>query len=98
MTDEHLTTNEIRTLMQGLDALQAKEATELFTGALLGAALARDKEEAMDNIKKDQEKYRQNEEARIRLGEQIILLKAKLLRLRDAATLHDSGTYPGLDR
>lgn len=58
---------------------------------LLGATLARSKEEAKELLAKDKEEFKAREQEHKQLNEKIILLKAKLIQMRDIAALNDVG-------
>ena len=83
-----LTNADIDTLLEALDALRTKESNSAFTSVLLGAMLTKneDKEEWSAKADKTMEEARQKGKS---IEETIILLKAKLIGMRDRALVEE---------
>ena len=74
--------------MESLDALEKKGGSGRMVGSLLGLMLSRDEEqrdEMLDKLHPDSETERDEK----LLAERIIIIKAKLLSMRDKAEAHE---------
>lgn len=81
-------THEFKTLMQALDALEKEEKNSAFLSGMLNVVLAPlgEKDAA---VKESKRELKEVEHKTVALKETIILLKAKLIRLRDEALVED---------
>ena len=77
------TIEEIDLLSSGLDELAAKSTKDDMVGMLLGTMLSENKEQAKQRLEEAQQKSKEQEGDRIRFKERIILVKAKLINLKD---------------
>ena len=77
------TFEEIDLLSSGLDELAAKSTKDDMVGMLLGTMLSENKEQAKQRLEEAQQKRKEQEGDRIRFKERIILVKAKLINLKD---------------
>jgi len=77
------TIEEIDLLSSGLDELAAKSIKDDMVGMLLGTMLSENKEQAKQRLEEAQQKRKEQEGDRIRFKERIILVKAKLINLKD---------------
>ena len=83
-----LSYEDIELLMESLDALEKKGGSGRMVGSLLGLMLSRDEEqrdEMLDKLHPDSETERDEK----LLAERIIIIKAKLLSMRDKAEAHE---------
>jgi len=71
-------------LMDGLDALGAKAGSSRLMNGLIGTMLAKDEEERQEMKAQFEASQEQQREERL-LKECIIIIKAKLLQMRDRA-------------
>jgi len=71
-------------LMDGLDALEAKAGSNRLMTGLIGTMLAKDEEQREEMKTKFEASQEQQREERL-LKERVIMIKAKLLHLRDRA-------------
>jgi len=83
------TTDEIQLISEGLDALRGHAALEEFSATLMGAMIARNKEEALSEAQKGKDRLHKIKVEQVALEERIILLKAKLIQLRDRAEVNE---------
>jgi hypothetical protein len=79
------TTNEIDLLMKGLDALVAEFFHEKFAILTIGAILSSEAEKFSEFVENQQEDFTEGEKERELLSERVILIKAKLIRMKDEA-------------
>lgn len=87
-----LTNNDIDTLLEALDALQSKHSNSAFTSILVGAMLSKKVDD--DAFKVEAEK--KMEEARQKgkvIEETVILLKAKLIGMRDRSLIEEMSAH-----
>ena len=78
-----LSRQDVSVLLEALDAWEVKDANGRMMGSLLGAMLSRnDEERAKMKEMEDRENKKMEESMRIR-KERAIILKAKLLQMRD---------------
>jgi hypothetical protein len=87
-----LTNQDIDTIMEALDALQSKFSQSAFTDVLLGAMLSPKEDKATwkeEANKTMEEASRKGKE----IGETIILLKAKLIGMRDRAIVEEASAF-----
>jgi len=81
---EQLTATEIDILMEGLDEWVSKGLVGNMMGSLLGAMMCEKDESARNEMKAHQSRENAEYESQKRLRkEQVIMLKAKLLKIRD---------------
>ncbi len=89
------TVDEIDLLMEGLSMLGGKDANDLLMSGMLGAVVMNDKESYSDMLEREREKYDEGELARKMTGEHIILIKAKLIRMKDAKLVEEAAEEIG---
>lgn len=78
-----LSNSEIDMLQQGLDALESSASHEGLMGMMLGTMLAPDKESRDRLMEERRIEMEQKKTEQQRLRERIILLKAKLIQMKD---------------
>ena len=83
------TTDEFELLLEALDALESKSSSDMLTSMMLGIAFAEDKEEFMERAEKDRERVMREA---VPTRERIILMKAKLIQVRDRLMINDLDT------
>ena len=83
------TTDEFELLFEALGALESKASSDMLTSMMLGMAFAEDKEEFMERAEKDKERIMREA---VPMGERIILMKAKLIQLRDRLMIDNLDT------
>jgi len=80
-----LTSQEIHTLFEALDALEQKAEQDGFMNKLIGSMIAPD-DETREKWREEDERKHDEEMAKMQeKKEQIILLKAKLIGMKDRA-------------
>lgn len=87
MSDNELNNDDIRVLMQALDALESKADRDGLLGSMLGIMFSKDKDEAIRNA---DEQMRLAEKEGNAIKETVILLKAKLIRMKDRLTIKEA--------
>lgn len=75
-----LNNDDIQILMEALDALESKASRDAFSMSMIGLMLMDDKEEARREAERELEKAKAETEG---MKERIILLKAKLIQMKD---------------
>lgn len=83
-----LTNLDIDLLLKALDAYQSKFINNSFTSALIGLAVSKENQDAAVN--KAMEKVDKGFEESKKVEETVILLKAKLIQMRDKATISEA--------
>ena len=78
------TIEEIDILIDGVDAWAAKSGSDRIMGTMIGMMFSKDKEEAIKVAEKEKAAAKNAEAAEKRRKEQAILLKAKLIQLKDS--------------
>ncbi len=86
MPDIRFSLDEIRLLMKGLDSIEKAESQSEMMSGLLGAMLSKSEEDAKKRAEELETKMKASEEKREQMRERIILLKAKVLLLKDSET------------
>ncbi len=85
-----LNNDDIKLLMEALDALEQKASRDGFASAMIGMMLSDDKEKARLEAHQEMEKAKLETEA---IEEEIILLKAKLIQMKDKRTVDEMSDY-----
>lgn len=83
------TSEEVKMLFDGLDALESKSAIDDLMVSVFGAALSRSNEERKEFLDKQKQEKDKQEYANQILKERIILLKAKLIQMKDKAFIEE---------
>lgn len=78
-----LSNEDIATLSKGLDLILKENANRLITNGLFSIILSKSQEDAEKKLGKSQEAFEKNEQSRSVLEEKIILIKAKLIKMKD---------------
>lgn len=78
-----LTEEDIDLLLDAIDHWENADANSYLVTSLLGITLSRSEEQARDMLSKREDEYALTENERHMKKEQAIVLRAKLLRLRD---------------
>ncbi len=78
-----MTVGEIEMLMEGLDVLPNKNAPGEMMIGLLDTMMAKDKEGAERALAKREAKAKTQEAERKQLCDRVVLLKAKLIKMKD---------------
>lgn len=76
---------DIRLLMETLDALERQDESKLFSSTLMGLMLARSEKQAEEVIASAEQQGAEARQKRELFSERIILLKAKLIQMKDKA-------------
>lgn len=77
------TIEETTLLLEALDALETKAGGDMLIGGLLGAAFARNEQQAKENIEKMKQEMDEKKDKDRALKEQLILLRAKVIQSRN---------------
>ena len=77
------TNEELDMLMRALDALESSESTNSLLSTMLGGLISKNAEDARKYMEGQTKKFEDGEAARRQLKDRIIVLKAKLISLRD---------------
>ncbi len=86
MDANDLTRQDVDVLIEAMEAWERSGSEGQLMGSLMGSLLCRGDEEAMAKMKKEQERSRREFEEKQRLRkERSVVLRAKLISLRDAA-------------
>ena len=75
---------DLEMLLDALDALESKDERDRLTASLFGIMTANSKEEAKSRADELKREHMQGKQKHKQLSERIILLKAKLIRQKDA--------------
>lgn len=89
MSNESFTTKELDILFEALDALESKQATDSALSSMLGVMVIRDEEEREKFMNKQELELAAAKEKNRNLREQIILLKAKLIGMKDREYINE---------
>lgn len=86
----NLTNEEIDVLMESLDALQSKSVTDGLFSSIFMSAFSSDREQA----KRDMDLIMEKAQAEANtIKEKIILLKAKLIGMKDKNVVHEASEF-----
>ena len=88
-----LNKKDIKILLEALDTWESKEASTHLMSLLMGGMLSRDSESAEKLLNKTNEDYNQKEKERELKKETAILLKAKLISMKDKIESQEALTY-----
>ena len=80
---DNLTLEEFDLIMEGLDNLPNKGVAGEIMGSLMTHMLAKDDDQRKELQKKEEKMRKEKEEAHKNLAERLILLKAKLIYMKD---------------
>ncbi len=82
--------DEVSMLFDGLDALENKASSDQLTSTLIGAMLPRPEGTNVDEFLDEQlGRFDEIKQEQAPLKERIIMLKAKLIQMRDSALVAD---------
>lgn len=88
--NDKLNNDDIQVLMQALDALEEKSTRDGLLSSMLGLMLSKDKEEAVQYA---DEEMRKADRERESIKDTIILLKAKLITMKDREVVESAKRF-----
>lgn len=86
---QQLTNEDIDMLMKGLDALKSQIGSSALMGVMFSAMLTKKEERESDFEQNAKRKMEDANREATALDEQVILLKAKLIQMRDRSTVNE---------
>ena len=87
------TDDEVELLMESLDALQAKESSDMLLMGMMRIGFTNSKEEAENVSDEVLNEMKEAQEKSKGLKNRIILLKAKLIQMQDASAVEEAKKF-----
>lgn len=87
MIQDELELSDLELLMKALDALNSRSALTGVMGTMLGVMMSRDEEQVNRTLRNAEQHELKRQREQELLAERIILVKAKLIRLKDRAVV-----------